>query len=84
MIQGEKVILNAKVEPGAPVTFYTPQVGEFENRLTTQSVAANEEGVAAVTYTATEGTLGIVNIMAASPANSGRLNFRVNVSLPDK
>ena len=29
VVQGEKVILEVKANPGAPVTFYTPQVGEF-------------------------------------------------------
>lgn len=82
ILQGEKVILKVKAKPGAPVTFYTPQVGEFENRLTTQSVAANDEGIATAVYTATPGTLGLVNIIAASPLNSGRLNFNVRVSLP--
>ncbi len=83
ILQGEKVILEVKAEPGAPVTFYTPQVGEFENRLTTQSVAANEKGVAKTVYTATAGTKGLVNVLAASPVNSGQLRFKINVSLPE-
>lgn len=82
VVQGEKVILEAKVTPGAPVTFYTPQVGEFSNRLTTQSVEAAEDGIARATYTATAGTLGLVDIVAASPVHSGQLRYRVRVSLP--
>ena len=82
IVQGEKVLLEAKAEPGAPVTFYTPQVGEFSNRLTTQSVEAAEDGIARATFTATAGTQGLVDILAASPLNSGQLRYRVRVSLP--
>jgi hypothetical protein len=82
VLQGEKVLLTAQVEPGSPVSFYTPEVGDFGNGLTTRSVAADEKGVARVTYTATRGTLGVVNILAASPSHSGQLRFRVKVSLP--
>ena len=82
VVQGEKVILEVQAEPGAPVTFYTPQVGEFSNRLTTQSVAAAEDGIARATYTATSGTQGLVDILAASPIHSGQLRYRVRVSLP--
>ena len=78
----EKVLLEAKAEPGAPVTFYTPQVVEFSNRLTTQSVEAAEDGIARATFTATAGTQGLVDILAASPLNSGQLRYRVRVSLP--
>ena len=82
IVQGEKVLLTAKVEPGVPVTFYTPQVGEFSNRLTTQSVEAGADGIARATYTATKGTSGLIDIVAASPLHSGQLKYKVQVSLP--
>ena len=82
VLQGEQVTLRAKVKSGTPVTFYTSQLGEFGNRLTTRSVAADENGIATATYTATPGTQGVVNILAASPVNSGQLRFQVRVSLP--
>ena len=82
VVQGEKVLLEVKASPGSPVTFYTPQVGEFSNRLTTQSVETAEDGIARATYTATAGTQGLVDILAASPVHSGQLRYRVRVSLP--
>jgi hypothetical protein len=83
VVQGEKVILSVKADPGSPVTFYTPQIGEFSNRLTTQSVEASPEGIATATFTATAGTQGLVDILAASPVNSGQLRYRVRVVLPE-
>ncbi|MEM9942039.1 MAG: hypothetical protein AAF939_10650 [Planctomycetota bacterium] len=83
VLQGEKVVLEVKAAPGSPVSFYTPQVGEFENRLTSQSVAANENGIARAVYTATAGTNGLVDIIAASPLHSGQVRYRVRVSLPE-
>jgi hypothetical protein len=83
VVQGERVNLEVKVSPGMPVTFYTPKVGEFPNRLTTHSVAADSEGIARTVYLAGPGTKGIVDIMAASPVHSGVLRYKVRVSLPD-
>lgn len=83
VLQGERVNLEVEIEPGAPVTFYTPQVGEFPNRLTTHSVAADDQGIARTTYLAGPGTLGVIDIMAASPVHSGQVRFKVRVSLPD-
>lgn len=82
VVQGEKVVLEVVAKPGAPVTFYTPQVGTFPNELTTQSVQANEKGIAQTTYTATAGTMGLIDIVAASPVNSGLLKYKIHVSLP--
>lgn len=82
VIQGERVVLRVKASPGNPVTFYTPQVGEFDNRLSTYSVAANDEGVATATYFAGPGTQGIIDIVAASPLHSGQTHFFVNVEVP--
>jgi hypothetical protein len=83
IVQGERVNLAVKVSPGMPVTFYTPKVGEFPNRLTTHSVAADAEGIARTVYLAGPGTKGMVEIMAASPVHSGVLRYKVRVSLPD-
>ena len=82
VLQGEKVVLRAKAEPGMPVTFHTNQLGEFENRLKTITVSANEEGVAVATYLAGPGTMGLINILAASPVHSEDIEFMVDVSLP--
>ena len=82
IVQGEQVVLRAKAASSAPVSFYFSQTGEFANRLSSQTVAADENGIATVTYSATKGTLGIVDIIAASPLHSEQLHFRVNISLP--
>lgn len=83
LIQGESVVLNVQASPGSPVSFYTPNNGEFENRLTSFSAAADKDGIARAVYKAGPGTSGIVNILAASPVHSGQLSFHVNVKLPN-
>ena len=83
VIQGERVVLQVKAKPSMPVTFHTQQLGEFENRLKTISVAANEEGVAEVKYLAGPGTIGLINILAASPVHAEDVHFMVDVALPD-
>lgn len=83
ILQGDSVFLEAKVEPGMPVTFHTQQLGEFSNRLKTISVAASAEGLAKTKYTAVSGVKGSVRIMASSPVHSGRLVYMVNVSVPN-
>ena len=77
------MVLKVNAEAGLPVTFYTPDGGEFDNRLKTVTVAANDEGVAETIYSAVTGTAGIVDILAASPAHSGQVRFAVKVELPD-
>ena len=81
ILQGESVFLSATAEPGMPVTFHTQQLGEFDNRLKTISVAADKEGVAKVKYHAVTGVVGVVQVMAASPVHSGRLDYVVEVSV---
>ena len=84
MIQGESVFLRVIAEPKMPVTFLSPRFGEFENRLRTITVAADEQGLASAKFTATSGTHGIVDITAASPTSSGEVSFRLRVVLPNK
>jgi hypothetical protein len=83
ILQGESVRIKVFAEPRMPVTFHTQQLGEFDNRLKTITVAASEEGVAEVTYRAVSGVQGLINVMAASPANSGQLKYLINVNLPE-
>lgn len=83
VLQGESVVLRVKVSPGAPVSVYTPQTGEFAGtRLTSETRLADKEGSAQFTYKATAGAAGIIDIVAASPVNSEQLHFRVNVEIP--
>ncbi len=83
VLQGDKVILKVKADPGNPVSFYTPGVGEFDNRLSSFSTQAADDGIATAIYTAGPGTIGLQNILAASPVHSGQIRFRINVSLSD-
>ena len=83
VLQGESVFLTAKAEPKMPVTFHTQQLGEFDNRLKTISVAADKEGVARVRYHAVAGVAGVVSVTAASPVHSGRLDYVVEVSFAE-
>lgn len=80
--QGESVVLAVKVEPKSPVTFTSFDMGEFENRLTSITVAADGEGVAHARFTGSSGTLDDVKILAASPTASGQAKFVVNVQEP--
>lgn len=80
--QGQTVSLRARVVPRAPVTFTSFDLGEFQNRLTSITVRADEQGIAAARFTATSGTINDVNILAASPLTSGQLKFTVNVRVP--
>ena len=57
--------------------------GGFENLLTAQTVQANAQGIAEVTFEATPGTIEDVNILAGSPVASGQVKFVVNVQMPD-
>ena len=80
--QGESVTFKVHAAPGAPVTFTSFDLGEFENRLTSMTVQADGEGNAQVRFTGTPGTINNVNILAASPVTSGQLRYVVNVTRP--
>ncbi len=80
--QGQSIPLRVRVQPGAPVTFTSFDLGQFENQLNSITVRADDRGIATVRFTGSPGTINDVNIMAASPLNSGQAKFVVNVSLP--
>lgn len=80
--QKESVRLSVKVEPQAPVTFTSFDLGIFQNSLPSITVAANAQGIAEVAFTGTVGTEHDVNILAASPMNSGQAKFLVNITPP--
>ena len=83
VLQGESVVLRAETEPGMPVTFYSGRLGSFEGGLSTVTVRADEQGIAQAHFTATTGTYGEIDIVAASPVRSGLARFLVEVQLPD-
>ncbi len=82
ILQGDAVQLKIQADPGAPVAFYTPEIGTFENRLKSITVAADEEGVATAKFTLGRGSSGLVNVLAASPVHSAQVKFTMKVSLP--
>ena len=84
LLQGESAPLKVQVAPRMPVTFYSPLLGQFENKLSTITVQADENGIATATYTATPGTRGDVMVVAASPANSEQARFSIGVTVPKK
>ncbi len=67
---------------GAAVCFFTNDGGVFSNGLSTQTVAADADGIARVTYTATPGVSHFVNILAGSPMASGQVALLVDVADP--
>ncbi len=79
ILQGESVRLQTQVPPHAPVTFTSFDLGAFQNQLPSISVAADEQGIAEAIFTGTSGTIAEVNILAASPVTTGRLDFVVTV-----
>ena len=84
VLQGESVRLQVQASPNAPVTFTSMGLGQFENELSSQTVVADEEGIATITFTASTGTKDEVSILAASPVVSGQVRFVVSVQLPDR
>jgi len=82
LVHGETTLLEVLVEPGMPVTFYTQQVGEFDNRLSTISVKSGDDGVARAYFKATSAA-GMINIIAASPVHSEQVEFAIRVSAPE-
>ncbi len=82
VLQGEAVPLKVKVLPNAPVTFTSIDLGAFSNRLTSITVAADQDGIATAQFIGTPGTYNDVNILAASPVTSGQVKFVVTVVVP--
>jgi len=76
---GGSVELAVRAAPGAPVTLTSFDLGSFENRLTSITVKADKDGVAKVKFTASEGTGGNANVLAASPSSSGQVKYVVYV-----
>jgi hypothetical protein len=77
---GGSVKLEVKGAQRAPVTFTSSDMGAFaENKLNSITVRADENGLASVTFVATPGADGDVNILAGSPLASGQARFVVMV-----
>lgn len=79
MKAGESVRLSVRTQPGLPATFTAFDNGVFENGLPSQSVAANAQGEATVTFRSSLGQQGELNVLAASPVASERVHFTIFV-----
>ena len=83
LVQGESVKLQVAAPKGNPVTFTSFDLGTFsESQLTSQTVLADENGIATTEFTASGGTWHETRILAAGPMTSGQVHFIVDVSLP--
>ena len=80
--QGESVRLQVNTLPNMPVTFASFDLGTFDNGLTTKTVAADASGLASAAFTGTSGVAGEINLIAASPVATERVNFQVFVVAP--
>lgn len=78
--QGETVVLKVRATPSSPVTFTSPRLGTFDSGLSSITVVATEDGEASASFTATGGTIDEVQVLAASPVNSGQAKFTISVS----
>jgi hypothetical protein len=82
VLQGETVVLEAKVNEDYPVTFYSNRLGMFQNKLPTITVAPDDQGIARAEFLVSKGTRDEVEVLAASPMHSGQARFLVKVVLP--
>ncbi len=83
VLQGESAVIRAESEKGMPVSFYSSRLGRFNGGLSAITVAADDNGVAEVTFQTTPGMFGDVDIVATSPVRSGKARYVVEVRLPD-
>jgi hypothetical protein len=75
------VKLSVKAAPLSPVSFTSFDLGAFqESKLNSVTVQADKQGIAAVTFVATPGTLNDANILAGSPLSSGQVKFVVDIA----
>jgi hypothetical protein len=82
--QGETVRLAVQAVAGAPVTFTSFDLGRFENKLSSVTVRAGDDGIAQANFTASGGTIDIVKILAAGPLTTGQVAFNVHVTVPNE
>ncbi len=81
VLPGESVKLKVKTEPKMPTTFKA-QLGAFENRLSTITVAANENGIAQVNLKIDGGISGELEVKAVSPVHSDTARWLIEVVAP--
>jgi hypothetical protein len=82
--QNKSIILEAKGQPGMPVSFTVFDGGIFSNGLGFTSLKADDSGIARAQFTPTSGVINQVRIRASSPVNSGTLQWNIFVNLENK
>ena len=82
--QGESIRLSVKTLPNMPATFTSFDTGIFDNGLTSISVAANEQGVAEANFLGAPGSIGEINVLAASPVAAEQVKFGVWITPPSE
>lgn len=79
---GGSVTYSVTTVPGMPVTALSTGMGAFANNLSVITVAADEQGVATIVFTATPGTTGPCAITVASPVARGAQDLHAEVQPP--
>lgn len=82
VLQGESVKLQVQVEKNMPVTFHSTRLGQFDNQLSTVTVVASEDGIAEANFRLSPGTVGEIDVRAASPVHSDVARWLVRVPRP--
>ncbi|WP_144056695.1 hypothetical protein [Rhodopirellula europaea] len=77
--KGESIRLQVRTKPSMPVSFMATDLGTFSNGLTSISLAADKRGVAEAVFTASSGANNSTEVLAASPAASGRIRFEIRI-----
>jgi hypothetical protein len=80
MKQDGQVILRVLGEAGAPITATSFDLGRFSNQLVSQTVIADHNGIAAVSFSPGSGTISDVHIVIGSPMSSGSVTYVVTVT----
>ena len=75
---GEATI-EVKGKAGYPISAFSPDLGEFSNQLTTQTIIADSDGKAVFKFKGPSGTIADCNIIMSSPVCMGQLKFVVHV-----
>ena len=84
VLQGDTVTFRVETEPNMPVSFHSTRLGRFENRLSSQTVQADADGIAEVQFTVTPGTRGYIDVLAASPVRTQQARFVLQVAQPKR
>ena len=80
-VQNKSVTLEAKGEAGMPISYTAFDGGHFQNGLNFITLKANGSGIASAIFTPTSGVINQCRIRAASPVNTGALNWVVYTRL---